>query len=438
MSNLNSFIGGIRLRKTDVELQALSANIEKLPHPDRVCIGFLKPSVPAVSVGDRVLVGSPLTAPDVKKQEHASVSGKVVNVKLDGDGNALSVTIENDKLGEIAPNVVSFDKKLTETSPEEILAIIRRAGICESIDGFSVARRIECALGGTRRIMINCTECEPFLASRKRLVLERTSDILNGAKILLRALELAFADIAIDNSDITSIRTLEGAIGDNPLLRLRVTGDKYPQSDKTLIVNAVTGKEPPARETNSQLGYLVFTAEACAAIFRAFADGMPQTSRVITVGGDCIKEQKVLEVPIGTPISDIISYCGGYSSNPAAVINGGLMKGDRLSDEEYFVSKRDVAFLFLSENYIKPRKATDCIRCGKCVHDCPMHLMPLYLVRQAEALNIEKSLAMGLRSCIECGICAYNCPSGINHVYHIRKAKAAYNAEKAKEEEIDE
>ena len=165
---------------------------------------------------------------------------------------------------------------------------------------------------------------------------------------------------------------------------------------------------------------------------------MPQTSRVITVGGDCIKEQKVLEVPIGTPISDIISYCGGYSSNPAAVINGGLMKGDRLSDEEYFVSKRDVAFLFLSENYIKPRKATDCIRCGKCVHDCPMHLMPLYLVRQAEALNIEKSLAMGLRSCIECGICAYNCPSGINHVYHIRKAKAAYNEEKAKEEEIDE
>jgi electron transport complex protein RnfC len=427
-------MGGIRLRKNAAETQALLAPIEKLPHPIRVCITFLKPSPPAVSVGDRVLLGSALTVSEAKKSEHSSVSGKVSHIELDSDGNALSVTIENDKLDEIDPSVVPFDKKLTETAPDEILSIIKKAGICESLDGISVARRIECALGGTRRLIVNCTECEPFLASRRRLVLERPTDILNGAKILLRALEVSFADVVIDNFDITAIRVLEGVIGDNPLLRLRVTGDKYPQGDKSLIVNAVTGKEPPARETTSQLGYVVFTAETCAAIFRAFADGIPQTRRLITVGGDCIKEQKVLDVPIGAPLSEMVDYCGGYTSEPAAIISGGLMKGARLPDDCGFVSKRDISYLFLSDAYINQRKQSDCIRCGKCVKDCPMHLMPLYLVRHAKALDINKSVAMGLRICIECGICAYNCPSGIDHVYHIRRAKEAYNAEKAKEE----
>lgn len=434
MSNLNSFIGGIRIQRNALELAALGMPIENLPHPNIVRIPFSKPSLPAVAVGDRVFLGSPLTAPEAKKAEHSSVSGKISHIEFDGDGNALSVTIENDKLDESAPSVIPFDKKLTETAPDEILSVIKRAGICESLDGISVARRIECALGGTRRLIVNCTECEPFLASRRRIVLERPAEILNGAKILLRALEVNFADIAIDNSDITAIRTLENAIGDNPLLRLRVTGDKYPQSDKTLIVNAVTGKEPPARETTSQLGYVVFTAETCAAIFRAFVQGMPQTRRIVTVAGDCIKEQKVLEVPIGTPLSDIVSYCGSYTSKPAAIVSGGLMKGTGLADDSYFVTKRDIGFLFLSDSYIKPKEATDCIRCGKCVDDCPMHLMPIYLVRHAKALNLKKSLAMGLRSCIECGICAYNCPSGIDHVYHIRRAKEAYNIEKAKEE----
>ncbi|MBQ8258254.1 MAG: RnfABCDGE type electron transport complex subunit C [Clostridia bacterium] len=434
MSNLNSFIGGIRIQKNAIETVALGMPIEKLPPPGFVCIQFSKPALPAVAVGDRVFLGSPLTAPGAKRTEHSSVSGKVSGIELDADGNAISVTIENDKLDELAHSVTPFNKKLTETSPEEILSIIKNAGICESNDGISVARRIECALGGTRRLIVNCTQCEPFLASRNRLVLERPSDVLNGAKILLRALEVSFADIAIDNSDISAIRVLEDVIGDNPLLRLRVTGDKYPQGNKALIVNAVTGKEPPARETTSQLGYVVFTAETCAAIFRAFAQGMPQTRRIVTVGGDCINEQKVLEVPIGTPLSDIVSYCGSYTAKPAAIISGGLMKGTRLSDDSYFISKRDVAFLFLSDAYIKPIEATDCIRCGKCVDDCPMHLMPNYLVRHASVLDLKKSLAMGLRSCIECGICAYNCPSGINHVYHIRRAKEAYNAEKAKEE----
>ncbi len=434
MSNLNSFVGGIRLARTALEKLPAEAPIEKIKAPDRVEIAFPKPSKTALTKGSYIMAGGLLSLPEEKQPTHSSVSGKVIELKLDEEGNALSVIIENDKKDTLDPEILPFSKKLTATTPDEILEIIRRAGICESGDGISVARRIECALGGARRLIVNCTECEPFLSARRRLLIERPAEVLNGAKILLRALEVGFADIVADDSHIGAIRALEDAIGDNPLLRLRVTGAKYPQGDKRLMVNAVTGKEPPVRETTSQLGYVVFTAETCAAIFRAFADGMPQIRKTVTVAGDCIKTQKVLDVPIGTPLSDIVDFCGGTVKDPTRIICGGMMSGRALADCDYCVSKSDTAFLFLSEEYIKPKKSSDCIRCGKCVANCPMHLMPLYLAKQSKKGNVKNALAMGLKSCIECGTCTYNCPSGVEHVYYIREAKVAYNAERAKEE----
>lgn len=436
MSNLNSFTGGVRLSVKPLENFSTELQIEKLPAPDFVEIAFAKSSKAAVSEGDRVLMGELLCSDDDKTPTHSSVSGRVTGVKLDEDGNVLGIIIENDKKDTPAQSITPFSKKLTETAPDEILDIIRRSGICESGDGLSVARRIECALGGARRLIVNCTECEPFLSARHRLLLEHPSDVINGAKILLRALEVSFVDIAVDNGDIGVIRCLEEVIGDNPLLRLRVTDNKYPQGDKRLIVNTVTGKEPPVRETTSQLGYVVFTAETCAAIFRAFSQGMPQIYKTVTVSGDCIKNPKVLTVPIGTPLSSIVDFCGGTVGEVKRIVCGGLMNGRALPDCDYCVAKSDTAFLFLSEEYIKPKKSSDCIRCGACVAKCPMHLMPLYLAKQSKKGNIDKALAMGLRSCIECGTCTYNCPAGVEHVYYIRKTKAAYNEQRTQEEKI--
>ena len=436
MSNLNSFMGGVRIPSLPLQKIPAELQIEKLPAPARVEIALSKASTLAVSEGDDVFVGQLLCSEEDKNPVHASVSGKVSLIKRDDDGNALSIVIENDKKDTLDPSIIPFTKKLTETSPDEILDIIKRSGICESGDGYSVARRLECALGGARRLIVNCTECEPILCARHKLALEYTTDIINGAKILLRALEVRFVDIAVDNKDMSVIRRLEAVIGDNPLLRLRVTDYKYPQEDKRLIVNAVTGKEPPVRETTSQLGYVVFTAETCAAIFRAFSQGMPQITKTVTVGGDCIKTPKVLEVPIGTPLLDIIDCCGGIVGEEKRIVCGSLMKGKALPNRDYCVAKRDTAFLFLSEDYIKPGKDSECIRCGICVANCPMHLMPLYLAKQSKKGNVKKALAMGLKSCIECGTCTYNCPSGVEHVYHIRKTKAAYNEEKTQEEKI--
>ncbi len=430
MSNLYTFTGGVRIRENMCERMA-AKEPSSLLIPNEVEINIPEGARTSLKIGDRILMGQNICSDG---SAFSSVSGEVIEIKY-SDDRASSIVIKNDKADTPDPTLSPLSKKLTETTPDEIVEIIKRAGIVESNDGFSVAKRIGCALGGAKRLLINCTECEPFLAARYKLILEHPTDVLNGAKILLRALEVAHADILIEESRLDAIRVLEGVIGNNPLLRLRVTATKHPQGDRRLVINSVTGKEPPVRETTAQLGYVVFSAEVCADIFRAFASGMPQISRNITVAGDCILNPMVVNVRVGTRLSDIVEHCGGLDLDPAEIICGGVMKGYEIDpDLEYYVSSSDTAYIFLSEGYIGRRKSSACLRCGICVSGCPMHLLPLYLAKQAEKGNIKKALALGLKTCIECGTCTYNCPGGVEHVYHIRRAKEAFNAERAKEE----
>ena len=432
MSNLYTFTGGVRVQEDAFERSVSHQAIEIMPAPELVEIALPEASEPCINVGDKVLLGQLLVSADCKIPAHSSVSGEVISIKYEDDRAA--VVIKNDFSDSRDPSIAPFPRRVTEATPEEIVELIRRAGIVESRDGTSVARRVECAIGCARRILIDCTECEPFLGARRGLLLEHPTHVLNGAKILLRALEVEYDDVVIEESRMDAIRKLEEVIGNNPLLRLRVTATKYPQSDRRLVINSVTGKELPARETTAQLGYVVFSAEVCADIFRAFAEGMPQIEKLLTVAGDAIEEQKLLRVRVGTRISDVEAFCGG-TEELAAIVTGGLMRGSLLSvDREYYIQKSDCALLYVTDRYFRSSRYSGCVRCGACVASCPMHLLPLYLAKHAEKGNLKKAVSMGLKTCIECGTCTYNCSGGVRHVYHIRNAKAAYNASRKKEE----
>lgn len=416
--------------------------IECMPLPTRVSIPLSQhigaPCQPLVKVGDHVWRGQCIG--DVESglgcPVHASVSGTVTAIETRSDANArpiVHIIIENDGEMALDPAITPCQKKLSETSTEEIVDIIRRAGIA-GMGGatFPTYAKIQSALGKVERLIINCAECEPYITANHRLLLENPAAVINGAKILLKAFGLRMADIAIEDNKLDAINKIEQMVAGSALIRVRVLKTKYPQGDERQLIYALTGKALPAGKLPADVGCVVFNAETCAAIFSAFAYGMPLIERIVTVDGDCVKEPKNLLVPIGTPALEVIEACGGLRRAPKKVIFGGPMMGAAQWDIEAPVTKGTSAILVFSPKMARQSRLPEaCIHCGRCVQNCPMRLMPNYLALYAKAGRLAEAEEFGALSCVECGTCSYNCPGQMQIVQFIRVAKGAINAEKA-------
>lgn len=427
-----TFKGGTRVREYK-NTRALA--VVDLPAPPVVEIPLSQhigvPCTPTVAVGDRVLRGQLIgeVPAGLGCPVHSSVSGtvKAISSRVGVQGRPVpTIIIENDGEGTLSPEVVPFSKRLGDTSPEEIVDVIRRAGI-SGMGGatFPTWAKLSGAIGKVNRLIINCAECEPFITVNHRLMLEHPEELVGGAKILLRALGLPSGDIAIEDNKLNAADRVAAEIGESPLLNVRLMRTKYPQGDERQLIFALTGREVPEGKLPADVGCVVFNAETCSAIYRAFAEGMPLIERCVTVDGDCVREPKNLRVPLGTPVRSLIEFCGGLVRTPFKLINGGPMMGAATWDFDAPVTKGTSAILVFSEEFAAMKDDFACIRCGRCVKNCPMHLMPVYLAQYAMAGNYDETEKLHVMSCVECGTCSYNCPGNVPIVQYIRVAKGA-------------
>ena len=418
--------------------------IEKMDPPARVSIPLSQHigvhAKPLVAVGDYVWRGQMIG--DVEDglgcPVHASVSGKVVALDMHTNvagTKSVHIVIESDGQMALDPLIMPHGKKLSETDAEEIIEIIRRAGIV-GMGGaaFPTYAKIRSAQGKAERLIVNCAECEPYITANHRLLLENPAGVINGVKILLKALGLRHADIAVEDNKLDAINKLETMLADSKLMGIKVLKTKYPQGDERQLIYALTRRELPAGKLPADVGCVVFNAETCAAVFAAFAYGMPSIERIITVDGDCVANPKNLLVPIGTSCLDVIDACGGLRCPPQKVIFGGPMMGAAQWDIETPVIKGTSAILAFSAEKVKPSKLPEvCLHCGRCVQNCPMHLMPNYLVQYAMQGDLAEAEAFGALACVGCGTCSYNCPGNMQIVQYIRVAKGTIMAKRQAE-----
>lgn len=413
----------------------------RLPEPSTVSIPLSQHigahAKPVVQKGDAVCVGQVIGVVEsgLGCPVHASVSGVVKEIltRHNAQGAPVqNIVIENDGLHTMCPDIKPWEKPLEETTAEEIISIVRNAGI-SGLGGatFPTYAKIQSAIGKADTVIINCAECEPYITANHRLLLERSEAVIGGLEILMHALNAKEGILAVEDNKPDAIALLQKAVEGKEKIRVCVMKTKYPQGDERQIVYALFHREIPAGKLPADEGCMIVNAETSAAISRAFYRGLPLVSRIVTVTGDCVKEPKNVRSPLGASYRELIDFCGGCVKEPKKLISGGPMMGQAQWDMDAPVTKGTSALLVFSEEYDKINEyQSACIHCGRCVEHCPMHLMPNYLTQYAQARKYDEAAKFNVMSCVECGTCSYNCPAGVPIVQYIRVAKGALRATK--------
>ena len=415
-----------------------SKPIEKLPVPETVVVPLSQhigaPCTATVKVGDTVDKGQIIGV--VEKglgcPVHASVSGKVSKIEtvITPSGRKVEqIVIENDGEERLLADIRHNGKSIEDVTAEECIEAVRLAGI-SGMGGatFPTYAKISSALGKVKHIIINSAECEPFITANHRLMLEEPKKIIDGLKLLMRVFGIDKGVIAVEDNKMDAVETLRKTLGDDTSVEVTVMKTKYPQGDERQIIYALTGVELKSGKLPADVGCVIFNSETCYNVYRAVFEGMPLIERIVTVSGNCVKEPKNILAPIGTSISELIDFCGGFTEAPEKIVLGGPMMGFAQWDINVPVTKGTNAVLALSESFNKKVSTPyACLHCGKCVSVCPMHLMPLYLAQHAQNKDFETCEKYNALSCVECGSCAYICPGSVPLVQLIRLAKGVIN-----------
>lgn len=396
------------------------------------------PLNPIVSVGDTVLRMQKIADSEsfMSAPLHASVSGKVKDIGLylnHSNVKVPTIVIENDGEDRLADPI--HTKSPDSLTPDEMKKIIREAGIV-GMGGAGFPTHVKLSPPQDKKIthlIINGAECEPYLTSDRRVMLEMTDDVLGGLKYLMRMLSLTECFVGIEDNAKDAILALRAKAKEVSGIHILELKQKYPQGSEKQIINAITGKEVPMGALPMDVGCIVINIGTVAEICRAIEKGISLHRRIVTVSGDAIKEPGNFYARVGTPFKTLTDAAGGFSQNPEKIIMGGPMMGIAGVSLDIPVVKGTSGILAFSEKYAHVSKESACIRCGRCVAACPMRLMPTTLDMYSRKGDTETLMKYNVMNCIECGSCTYVCPAKRYLVQSIRRGKQMINAKRAKE-----
>lgn len=411
-----------------------SATVE-MPPPEKIQLPMLQhigaPCTPVVKIGDEVAAGQVIGDSDqaVCAPIHSGISGKVTGMPtlmLPGGRAVQAVEITSDGQQRIHESV----KPPQVNSRDDFLKAVRASGLV-GIGGAGFPTHIKLApadVDAIDTLIINAAECEPFITSDYRECMENPQDILDGIRATVEFLPVRQVVIAIERNKPDAIQELSQRVAEAAYsCEVRVKGlpTRYPQGAEKVLIAACTGRRVPPGQLPAQVGCVVMNVSTVAALARYLRTGMPLVQKRLTLDGPAIAKPGNVLVTIGTPIREVVEFCGGYQETPGKLLMGGPMMGLALMDDELPVLKQNNAILAFGVEDAQPDPVGPCIRCGRCIRACPMQLMPTSVDIAYHAGDVDAMRRLSVATCMECGCCSYSCPAHRPLVQTMRLAKDA-------------
>lgn len=415
----------------------LSSNvpIETVPVPKQAIVPLGQnlgaPSKPVVKKGDVVKVGQLLAEAGgfISTNIHSPVSGKVFKIDnaIDGSGYkrpAVIINVEGDEWDESIDTSTGIVSEITLSS-KEIIDRIKNAGVV-GMGGATFPTYVKLMPPPGKiaeYLIINGVECEPYLTSDHRLMLEKGQEIIIGTRILMKALNVKKAFIGIENNKPDAINHMRELVKPYDGIEVQTLKVQYPQGGEKQLIKASVNREVPSGKLPIEVGCVVQNVGTAYAAYEAVQKNKPLIERVVTITGKAVKKPSNFLARIGTPISQLIEAAEGLPDNTGKMIGGGPMMGKAITSVDVPVVKGSSGVLLMKKEESSRRIESPCIRCSKCTYVCPMGLEPFLLSQAGKLSNFEMAENESIMDCIECGSCQYGCPAGIPLLDYLRLGK---------------